>query len=128
LRIFGIGTDIVDIGRMRRGLGRHGERFARRILAAEEMEGFHRAGDAAAYLARRFAAKEAAAKAMGTGFRDGLFLRHIAVTHDPLGRPRLNCSGRAAQWMAEHGIAASHLSLSDERDHAVALVVLEVRD
>ncbi len=126
MRVFGIGTDIVDIGRMRRGLQRHGERFARRILAAEEMEGFHRAGDAAAYLARRFAAKEAAAKAMGTGFRDGLFLRHIAVTHDPLGRPQLSWSGRAAEWMAEHGITASHLSLADERDHALAFVVLEI--
>ena len=71
--IFGIGTDIVSVQRMRRNLGRYGERFARRILSESELEEFRATAKPENFLAKRFAAKEAAAKAMGTGFSGGLF-------------------------------------------------------
>jgi holo-[acyl-carrier protein] synthase len=123
--IHGVGTDIVGIGRMQRNLQRFGDRFARRILTEGEYQDFRHALKPAHFLAKRFAAKEALAKALGTGFRQGLGLRSIAITHDGHGRPLLEFLGRARELMREHGIAASHLSLSDEAEYAVAFVVLE---
>jgi holo-[acyl-carrier protein] synthase len=123
--IYGIGTDIVRVARMQRNLLRYGERFAARILTEGELVEFRRTMKPAHFLARRFAAKEAAAKAMGTGFRDGLFLRHIAVTHDAKGKPLLVFAGRAAAFVREQMIHAAHLSVTDEEDHAVAFVTLE---
>jgi holo-[acyl-carrier protein] synthase len=123
--IYGIGTDIVRVSRMHKNLERYGQRFAERILTDHEMEEFRRSARPAHYLARRFAAKEAAAKALGTGFADGLQLRHIGVTHDAAGKPLLEFSGRAAEMLRERGIAITHISLSDEENHAVAFVTLE---
>ena len=122
--IFGIGTDIVSISRIEEGLGRHGERFAERILADSELDGFHAAARPASYLAKRFAAKEAMAKAMGIGFRDGLTMRQITVGHDAKGRPLIVVSGRAEDLCSELGIGARHLSISDEHEYAVAFVTL----
>ena len=122
--IFGIGTDIVEIERVARALDRHGERFARRVLNDLEWGEFQRCSRAAAFMAKRFAAKEAAAKALGTGFRDGLSMRDIAVSHSPLGQPRLNFQGRAAGLCQTLGVGESHLSLADERRYAVAFVTL----
>ncbi len=122
--IYGIGVDLVRVSRIRDGLDRFGERYARRILTENELPDFQRSSRPAYFLAKRFAAKEAAAKAFGTGFRSGLSLRHIGVGHDKLGRPYLECSGRAAQMLEEFGIAASHLSLTDEQDYALAFVTL----
>lgn len=123
--IYGIGTDIVRVIRMQRNLDRYGDKFAARILTANELEEFRRSGQPAHFLARRFAAKEAAAKAFGTGFADGLALRHIGVTHDANGKPQLLFVGRAAELMAACKIHTAHLSLADEQDHAVAFVTLE---
>ena len=123
--IFGIGTDIVHIPRIQQALERHGERFAERILTPSELEGYRRAGQPAHFLAKRFAAKEAAAKALGVGFRLGLSLQHIAVRRAPHSRPELHFSGRAAQVCSEQSITAAHLSLADEQEYAVAYVILE---
>lgn len=123
--IYGIGADIVNVARIRRNLERYGDRFARRILTNDELADFKRAVKPAHFLARRFAAKEAAAKAMGTGFVDGLALRHIGVAHDARGKPTLVFGERAATFMRTAGIQAAHVSLSDEEDHAVAFVTLE---
>lgn len=120
--IIGIGTDIVSIERMRRALARHGERFARRILAQQELQAYRTARQPASFLAKRFAAKEAAAKAFGTGFRDGLTLRDIIVRNDLLGRPLLEFDGRARGLCDELGVGGHHLSLSDEREYAIAFV------
>ncbi|MCW8828764.1 MAG: holo-ACP synthase [Gammaproteobacteria bacterium] len=120
--IFGIGTDIVSIERIRAGLQRHDERFARRILAEKEWDAFKKSACPAHFLAKRFAAKEAAAKAFGTGFRDGLSLRHIAVVNDHRGKPELCFSERADALREELGIGRHYLSLSDERDYAIAFV------
>ena len=98
--IFGIGTDIVRVGRMEQDLQRFGERFAERILTADEFEEFRLNAKPAHFLARRFAAKEAAAKAMGTGFANGLSWKHIGVTHDAAGKPILEFSGEAESFPA----------------------------
>lgn len=123
--IYGIGTDIVCVARMRRNVERYGERFAARILTDSELDDFRRTGKPAHFLARRFAAKEAAAKAMGTGFANGLRLRHIGVSHDASGKPLLVFDGAAADFVRAQMIERAHLSLADEDDYAVAFVSLE---
>ncbi len=123
--IFGIGTDIVRIPRMADNLDRYGERFAARILTRSEMATFTNSRQQASFLAKRFAAKEAAAKALGTGFRDGLNLHDIGVGNDALGKPSLVFSQQAQQILQKQGVGNSHLSLSDEREYAIAYVVLE---
>jgi len=122
--IYGIGTDIVSIARIAGALQRHGTRFAERVLAASEQQAFSEAARPEHFLAKRFAAKEAAAKAFGTGFSDGLRMRDIAVTHDSRGRPLLSFAGRATSLCDELGIGEHHLSISDEKDHAIAYVIL----
>lgn len=123
--IYGIGTDIVRIQRLDDSINRYGERFVRRILTDDELDGFHASGRKAHFLAKRFAAKEAAVKALGTGFRDGLNLKDISVTHDELGKPVLKFSERAQKALKNRGVGNHHLSLSDEQDYAVAFVTFE---
>lgn len=123
-RIYGIGTDIVNVARMERSLDRFGRRFAQRILAPAELAAFDSSVMPAQFLAKRFAVKEATAKAFGTGFRDGLRLQDIAVDHDPNGRPVLVCTGQAQRLLAARAVAASHVSIADEREFAVAFVIL----
>ncbi len=125
--IFGIGTDIVRIVRMQRNLDRYGERFAQRILSESEMQEFRASRVPAQFLAKRFAAKEAAAKALGTGFSQGITMRDISVSHAPGGRPLLEFRGAAGIFLKDHHINTTHLSVADEEDHAVAFVTL-VRD
>ncbi|RLA33549.1 MAG: holo-ACP synthase [Gammaproteobacteria bacterium] len=125
MAIHGIGSDLIRVSRLAAVLGRHGDRFATRILAPEEQGDYARATDRAAFLAKRFAAKEAAAKALGTGIRDGLRLAHFAIGHDALGRPTLSLLKRAAELADAAGIIATHLSISDEGGWAQAFVVFE---
>lgn len=122
--IAGIGTDLVHIPRMQALLDRHGDRIARRILSDSEFAEFAHASSQAAFLAKRFAAKEAAAKALGTGFRDGLSLQHIVVSRDPLGKPELSFTGQGLLLKEKLNISRALLSLSDERDYATAYVIL----
>ncbi len=124
--IYGIGTDIVLVERIRKDLDRFGDPFAERILSSSELQEFHGNSNKANFLARRFAAKEAAAKAMGTGFTNGIRLRDITVTHDAHGKPALVFSGQAMCFIQEKGISATHISLADEQDHAVAFVAFEL--
>lgn len=125
--IFGIGTDIVQIARMEKGLQRFGDNLAKRVLSPSEFEEFRQAAKPAHYLAKRFAAKEATAKAMGIGFQNGLQLRQIAVSNNEMGKPSICYSGYALEFVNRNRIDSSHLSLSDERDHAIAFVVLETK-
>ena len=122
--IYGVGVDMVKVSRVRASLERFGDRFARRILSGAEFEEFQRAGRQAAFLAKRFAAKEAVAKALGTGFRQGMTLTQISVVHDSLGKPGLRCTGRASALMEAKGIQESHLSITDDDDYALAFVAL----
>jgi holo-[acyl-carrier protein] synthase len=122
--IIGIGTDLVHIPRMEELIAKHGDKFAQRILSDNEFNHFKHAIKPAAYLAKRFAAKEATAKAMGTGFRDGLSLRHIAVENDALGKPELEFHDQAMKLKQQLNIGKSLLSLSDEDEYAIAFVTL----
>jgi holo-[acyl-carrier protein] synthase len=106
-------------------LARHGERAAARLLAASELEGFAQHQDPARLLAKRFAAKEALAKATGTGLREPVSFANIAVTHSELGQPRFSFASPLQDWLDARGIVASHLSITDEVDTVVAFVILE---
>lgn len=123
--IIGIGTDICNIGRIAAMLDRHGDRFAKKILSDVEYAKFLSSYNKKAFLAKRFAAKEAASKAFGTGFRDGLFLSHIEVKNDDQGKPSLVFHEKASELIAKMGVTHTHLSISDEKDVAVAFVVFE---
>jgi holo-[acyl-carrier protein] synthase len=122
--IFGIGADIVRIDRLRGILARHGDCFALRVLAESERGDWRACRDQARFLAKRFAAKEAFGKAFGTGIAVPATLHALAVVHDALGKPGFAYDARLAAHMAAHGLRA-HLSLSDERDHVLAFVVIE---
>jgi len=122
--IAGIGTDLVEIARLAGALERHGERFGERILGSQEQVDWRRAGCSPRFLAKRFAAKEAAAKALGTGFRNGVRFADIQVIHDDLGKPYLDFTAAAAARAAELGVIQSELSITDERAYALAFVVL----
>jgi len=126
--IYGIGTDIVRVERIAASLQRFGNRFARRILTDAEQADFARSPRPAHFLARRFAAKEALAKALGVGISAGLSFRQIGIGHDERGKPRLEYTGRAAELCRQCGVSASHISLSDEQDYAIAFVTLESGD
>lgn len=123
--IYGIGTDIVAIKRIEAALARFGDRFAMRVLALEERESFRASEHPARFLAKRFAAKEAFAKAIGTGLRHPVTLHGIHVLHDALGRPELGFDPGLAEALQARGIRGHHLSISDEKEMAVAFVVLE---
>ena len=123
--IFGIGTDIVEIQRMQDLLDKYGVKAAQKILSETELAEFEEATNQAAFLAKRFAAKEATAKAFGTGFRDGLNLGHIVVKNNEAGKPELYFTERAGALLSELGIGACFLSLSDEQHYAIAHVVME---
>ena len=122
--IYGIGTDIVHVKRIHESLEKYGDKFARRILTDSEFNEFQNKNDKSNFLARRFAAKEATAKAMGTGFSEGLSLQHIGVNHDEAGKPILDFFEVAAAFIDKQNIKQTHLSLADERDYAVAFVTL----
>jgi len=124
--IFGIGTDIVAVKRMADYWQRHGERGLEKMLAPEEREACRSSLDPARFLAKRFAAKEALGKALGTGVRAPVLLPDIAVGHDELGKPAFVFAPPLAAYLAERGLTA-HLSISDEQDYAVAFVILETR-
>ena len=123
--IHGIGTDLLDATRIRDGLARFGEHYADRILAPAEHAGYYASRDPARYLAKCFAAKEAFAKAAGTGLRTPVTLRNIAVLRDSRGKPFLQYAPELADWLVAHSVTAHHVSLSDEGDLVLAFVVLE---
>lgn len=125
--IIGTGTDLVDVKRIRDSLERHGDRFAEKILSKGELLEFQKCGTRvkAHFLAKRFAAKEAAAKALGTGFRDGIQLQDIEVTHTDKGKPELRLTGRAWTEQQDLEVTSTHISISDEHEHAVAFVIME---
>ena len=125
--IYGIGTDLVAVARLRGIVQRHGDKIAQRVLAASEQAEYQTTPDKACFLAKRFAAKEAAAKALGTGFSGGLSLRHIVVAHDDRGKPLLKFEGYAAQLAERLGIGEAFVSVADERDYALAYVTLSRR-
>lgn len=123
--IAGIGTDLCDIGRVQRALDRFGERFARKILIDSEFQRFLRHRKPAAYLAKRFAAKEAFSKAMGTGIHFPVNWHNVYVENERSGAPVLRFTQPLARLLESRGITAAHVSLTDEIGMASAYVILE---
>lgn len=123
--IVGLGTDITEIERVEKALARSGENFARRILTDAEFEQFQSLQRQGRFLAKRFAAKEAASKALGTGIAQGVTFHDFTISNDALGKPLLSLSGKAAQLAALLEVRSIHLSLSDERRYATATVIFE---
>ena len=127
--IVGVGSDLCDIRRLAAVLERHGERFALRCFTAVERAKAERRADRAGTYAKRFAAKEACAKALGTGLRAGVFWRDMGVVNRPSGQPTMRLTGGALRRLqaivpAGHE-AVIHLSLTDEHPYAQAFVVIE---
>jgi holo-[acyl-carrier protein] synthase len=123
--IFGVGTDVVEIARISAALERHGERFARRVLCPTELEIFHRRRLKANYLAKRFAAKEAFTKALGTGIKSPANWHGVWVRNLPSGKPLLEFSEALSSFLKAKRITSAHVSLSDEKGVAFATVILE---
>jgi len=123
--IYGIGTDIVDYARFESMYTRYGERLADRVLSERELPEFRTHPQPARFIAKRFAAKEAFAKAVGCGLRDPVSLRRIGITHDGQGKPLLRFDETLHAHLAQLGVDGHHLSISDEQHFIVAFVVLE---
>jgi holo-[acyl-carrier protein] synthase len=127
--IFGIGTDICDVRRMRATWLRRGERFALKVLGPHEIEVFHERlarveARGIAYLATRFSAKEAFSKAIGLGMRMPMTWRDCEVVKAPSGKPEIRLHGALARWFDARGLRA-HVSVTDEVDYAASFVVVE---
>jgi len=123
--IYGIGTDIIEIARIEAALARFGTRFARRILCAPELARFAAHRQPVNYLAKRFAAKEAFTKALGTGIHAPANWHGVWVGNLRSGKPVLEFSPSLTALMRQRGVGAAHVSLSDEKAFAMATVILE---
>jgi holo-[acyl-carrier protein] synthase len=123
--IVGIGTDVVSIERIAGVLERHGERFVNRVLTPDERVRFNRTKAKASHLAKRWAAKEAFSKAIGTGIHYPFTWQSITVGRDPKGKPLVIANGEMKQHLDAMGVVRAHLSLTDDAGVAVAFVVLE---
>lgn len=126
--ILGIGSDLIDIRRIERVLGRYGDRFVQRVFTAEEQRRSEKRRNRAASYAKRYAAKEACSKALGTGFRDGVFWRDLGVVNLSSGRPTMILTGGALERlkaMTPAGMAARiEVTLTDEDPLASAFVII----
>ncbi|MBT9432208.1 holo-ACP synthase [Candidatus Sodalis endolongispinus] len=125
MAIVGIGTDIVEIERIEAVVSRSGDRLARRILSPDEWRQYQQHNQPVRFLAKRFAVKEAASKALGTGIRDGLAFAQFEVCNDALGKPSLRLFDQAAALANRLGVTGMHVTLADERHYACATVIFE---
>lgn len=125
MAIFGVGTDIVKLERVERSYQRHGDKFAERILSSVELEVYSEKNNKVTYLAKRFAAKEAISKALGTGMREGIDFKQLSIVTNQLGKPEVVLQGKAQEWAQKSEITKVHLSISDERDAALAFAIAE---
>ncbi len=127
--IYGIGTDICDIRRIRASLEKHGERFAQKVLSDNEMQTYRARSErwperGVRYVATRFSAKEAFSKAIGMGMRMPMTWRLCEVAKLPSGQPTLVLHGVLKEWFDAKGLTA-HVSVSDESDYATSYCVVE---
>ena len=127
--IIGIGTDLVDIRRIEKIINRHGKRFESKYFTKSEREQANKRDDKAGFYAKRFAAKEALVKALGSGFVDNIYLKDISVISSDNGKPELELSGGALARLnaitPDNMSSSIHLSLSDEPPYALGFVVIE---
>ena len=124
--IFGIGIDVTSIARVDSSLQRFGERFAHRVLHENERDDFVASSQPARFLAKKFAAKEAASKALGTGIRGGVSLHDFVTWNSDMGKPELKVFGVAAELCRQEGVTRYHVSLSDEGDIVTAVAIFEM--
>ena len=124
MNIVGIGTDIVQLARIETVVSKHGDRFAERILHVNELKIYEAHSQPISYLAKRFAAKEAVSKALGTGIGKHVRLTEIEISNDKYGKPFLEYYGMTQDFVAKKKVWESYISLSDERDYALAYVIL----
>lgn len=125
MAILGLGTDIVEIERIAGVIARSGDRLARRVLSEAEWRQYQAHQQPVRFLAKRFAVKEAAAKAFGTGIRGGLAFNQFEVYNDELGKPGLRFFLHAAEVAQKLGVNTVHVTLADERHYACATVIIE---
>lgn len=124
MKIYGIGTDIVKCDRIASAWQDHGVAFARRILGETEIEALQKLSiNQAAFLAKRFAAKEAVVKALGTGFRDDILLTQIIINTDDLGKPKVSFTGKTKQYIEKLGNLNVQVSIADEAEYVVAFAI-----
>ncbi len=123
--IVGVGVDIAETKRFENLYSRYGERIVRRILTESEQVEFGRRNNPASYLATRFAAKEAAAKALGTGFGCGVGYKSIEIKNNNQGKPMLKFINSALELARQKQVENVFVSLSDEKHYVVAMVILE---
>lgn len=128
MAIWGIGTDIISLERIEQSITRNGEKFAQRILAESELvelDALSSEKATIAFLAKRFTAKEAISKALGTGMRGGIDFKQLVITHDDLGKPVVVLEGKAKEYATDKNIATVSVTISDEQSYAVAFAVAE---
>ena len=119
-----VGTDIVDIKRIAETLERQGDKFVQRILTESEVSEYRARGNSVAFLAKRFAAKEAIAKALGTGIGRGISFQHMVISNNAEGAPLVELQENAAERLKQLGGSKVLLSLSDEKSYALAYVAI----
>jgi len=125
MSIFGIGVDMVNIDRIKKLHHKYGKRFVTKILNSSELELFQQSNDQDRFLANRFAGKEAATKALGTGFSQGITWKDFGVSNKSSGQPELILSNKVEKLFITKGITSSHISLTDELPWSMAFVILE---
>lgn len=123
--IKGTGIDIIEVARVARELEKGGEKFIKRVFSSDEIEYCQRRAHRAQHYAARFAAKEAAFKALGTGWQKGVTWQDVAVKNDELGKPVLELSGRASELAERMAVRELHLSMTHTAEYAAAVVILE---
>jgi holo-[acyl-carrier protein] synthase len=123
--IYGIGADLVDIKRLEKVIDRWGKRFINKIFTARETDFCLGRSQPMPHFAMRFAAKEAFSKAIGLGMKKGIRWRDIEITQNSNGKPGLNITGKALEYCDKGGIGGRYVTLSDEADYCIAVVVLE---
>ena len=126
--IYGVGTDIVNIDRIQKIILKNREGFIKRVLTEHEQALFANKADSAAFCAKRFAAKEAFSKALGTGIGRVVSFQDLTVRNNDTGKPHFLPSEKLRLYLLEKGVKQAHLSISDENQYALAFVVLEAND
>ena len=130
MKIFGIGTDIVNINRLDKSLKIYGKAFKKRVFSVKEINYCEKKNNASAFYAKRFAAKEACAKALGIGIARGIFWKDISVENNILGKPKIKLTGNALKRLRHlsQKECLIEISLSDEKKYAIANVVIFKQD
>ncbi len=127
MSIFGIGVDLVNTKRIQLLYQKYGDRFPKRILDDDEMQLFENSKNKERYLCNAFAGKEAAVKALGTGFSQGVHWKDFGLSRKSSGQPQLHYTKKIKEKFNSLGISSSHISISDEDPWSIAMVVLETK-